>query len=91
MSKKIIVGTDGKHFTLSTGEQSIYIKNIIFNMQEGKAHIEFNDIPIENIELSKNIDKNNKDLQEVIANEVQLQATIDFLSLHGRERKLHNF
>lgn len=66
MQKKIILGTDGKHFTLSTGENSIYIKNIIFNMQEGKAHLEFPDIPIEDIELSENIDKNNEELKDAI-------------------------
>lgn len=88
MQKKITIGTDGKHFTLSTGENSIYIKNIVFNMQEGKAHLEFSDIPIEDIELSKNIDKNNRDLQEVIANEKQLQSTLKFLSMYGKRKPL---
>ncbi len=88
MQKKIIIGTDGKHFTLSTGENSVYIKNIVFNMQEGKAHLEFSDIPIENIELSQNIDKNNKDLQEVIANQKRLQSMLKILSVYEREKPL---
>lgn len=73
MQKKIIIGTDGKHFTLSTGENSVYIKNIVFNMQEGKAHLEFSDIPIENIELSDNIDENNEELKKALSYEKTLR------------------
>lgn len=89
MSRKVIVGTDGKHFTLSTGEQSIYVKNIILNMKEGKAHIEFDDIPIEHIEISRNIDETNEDLQEIIAQEKEWEALLSVRSIWDKKHR-HN-